>query len=187
MTPNIHFFRASIWWKYLDEDTMLPPPFTLLYCLHRGMRWLGKKINSVMCPRWDSLLFSVNADSINVRNVIYPLAFRRKRRKEPAKTVTNNASANEMQEENSKMQPTVRRKYTSACSSKRSTQSISGCRGQFRRWETGLRKALPEPHAYANFARSGMSPRGQLTRVEGGLQESRLFAKTIKTEKIMAP
>ena len=32
--------RASIWWKYLDQDTMLPPPFTVLYCLHRSLRWI---------------------------------------------------------------------------------------------------------------------------------------------------
>ena len=28
-------FRASIWWKYLDADSVLPPPFTLFYLLHK--------------------------------------------------------------------------------------------------------------------------------------------------------
>lgn len=27
--------RASIWWKYLDEDSVLPPPYTLVYFIHQ--------------------------------------------------------------------------------------------------------------------------------------------------------
>merc|ERR1719402_1727449 len=28
------FFRASIWWKYLDHNTILPPPFTCIFLFH---------------------------------------------------------------------------------------------------------------------------------------------------------
>ncbi|XP_059082516.1 short transient receptor potential channel 5-like isoform X3 [Tigriopus californicus] len=35
------FFRASIWWKYLDEDSILPPPYTILYFLHRLAKFLN--------------------------------------------------------------------------------------------------------------------------------------------------
>ncbi len=36
--------RASIWWKYLDKDSVLPPPFTALYFLHQGLKYLARKI-----------------------------------------------------------------------------------------------------------------------------------------------
>jgi len=39
------FFRASIWWKYLDRDSVLPPPFTGLYFLHLGLAYLFKRFN----------------------------------------------------------------------------------------------------------------------------------------------
>lgn len=34
------YFRASIWWKYLDEDSILPPPFTLFYLAHQLLKKL---------------------------------------------------------------------------------------------------------------------------------------------------
>jgi len=34
------FFRASIWWKYLDHNSILPPPFTIVFLLHSGADWL---------------------------------------------------------------------------------------------------------------------------------------------------
>jgi len=34
--------RASIWWKYLDEDSILPPPFTVFYFLHKSLCSLAK-------------------------------------------------------------------------------------------------------------------------------------------------
>jgi transient receptor potential cation channel subfamily C protein 6 len=34
------FFRASIWWKYLDHNTILPPPFTFIFLIHYGMKKL---------------------------------------------------------------------------------------------------------------------------------------------------
>ncbi len=37
-------FRASIWWKYLDKDSVLPPPFTALYFMHQGLKHLARRI-----------------------------------------------------------------------------------------------------------------------------------------------
>lgn len=34
------FFRACIWWKYLDEDSVLPPPYTVFYFMIMGLRKL---------------------------------------------------------------------------------------------------------------------------------------------------
>merc|ERR1719173_44527 len=34
------FFRASIWWKYLDHNSILPPPFTIIFLLHAGCKKL---------------------------------------------------------------------------------------------------------------------------------------------------
>ena len=28
-------FRASIWWKYLDGESVLPPPYTIFYLSHK--------------------------------------------------------------------------------------------------------------------------------------------------------
>ena len=42
-----NFYRASIWWKYFDPNTALPPPFTFIFILHSWVKMLcGKsKIN----------------------------------------------------------------------------------------------------------------------------------------------
>jgi len=32
------FFRASIWWKYLDHNSILPPPFTLIFLFHSAIK-----------------------------------------------------------------------------------------------------------------------------------------------------
>lgn len=45
------FFRASMWWKYLDRDTMLPPPFTVLYFFHCFLRWIAVNINNACCAK----------------------------------------------------------------------------------------------------------------------------------------
>lgn len=34
------FFRASIWWKYLDHNSILPPPFTTVFLLYSAVRKL---------------------------------------------------------------------------------------------------------------------------------------------------
>jgi len=34
------FFRASIWWKYLDHNSILPPPFTLIFFIYSGGKML---------------------------------------------------------------------------------------------------------------------------------------------------
>lgn len=39
------FFRASIWWKYLDHNSILPPPFTIIFLIYSTLkrcRQLGK-------------------------------------------------------------------------------------------------------------------------------------------------
>lgn len=38
---DVFDYRASIWWKYLDEDSILPPPYTILYFLHRLAKFLN--------------------------------------------------------------------------------------------------------------------------------------------------
>ena len=38
--------RASIWWKYLDQDSALPPPFTALYFAQRGLAYVSRRIQS---------------------------------------------------------------------------------------------------------------------------------------------
>ena len=30
--------RASIWWKYLDHNSILPPPFTLIFLFHSAVK-----------------------------------------------------------------------------------------------------------------------------------------------------
>ena len=30
--------RASIWWKYLDHNSILPPPFTLIFLFHSAIK-----------------------------------------------------------------------------------------------------------------------------------------------------
>merc|ERR1719348_2395578 len=32
------FFRASIWWKYLDHNSILPPPFTIVFLLYSAIK-----------------------------------------------------------------------------------------------------------------------------------------------------
>ena len=40
-----------MWWKYLDRDTMLPPPFTVLYFFHCFLRWIAVNINNACCAK----------------------------------------------------------------------------------------------------------------------------------------
>ena len=35
------FFRACIWWKYLDEHSVLPPPYTAFYFMIMGVKYLS--------------------------------------------------------------------------------------------------------------------------------------------------
>lgn len=39
------FFRASIWWKYLDHNTILPPPFTCIFLFHVFTKHIIKVCN----------------------------------------------------------------------------------------------------------------------------------------------
>ena len=41
------FFRASIWWKYLDEDTSVPPPFTVIYFAYRGIDYVFRRMRRI--------------------------------------------------------------------------------------------------------------------------------------------
>jgi len=43
------FFRASIWWKYLDHNSILPPPFTVIFILHA----LGTEIKKFLAKEDD--------------------------------------------------------------------------------------------------------------------------------------
>jgi len=40
------FFRASIWWKYLDHNSILPPPFTLIFLLYSATKKCWRKLDS---------------------------------------------------------------------------------------------------------------------------------------------
>lgn len=39
-----HFFRASLWWKYLDHSTVLPPPFTFIFLLYSASRSCWRRL-----------------------------------------------------------------------------------------------------------------------------------------------
>ena len=39
--------RASIWWKYLDHNSILPPPFTIIFIIHA----VGKKITNYISKK----------------------------------------------------------------------------------------------------------------------------------------
>ena len=39
------FRRACIWWKYLDQDSILPPPYTLLYFLRLGVDYAYRNLS----------------------------------------------------------------------------------------------------------------------------------------------
>ena len=39
------FVRASIWWKYLDHNTILPPPFTCIFLFHVLTKHITKVCN----------------------------------------------------------------------------------------------------------------------------------------------
>ena len=41
-------FRACIWWKYLDQESILPPPFTVFYFMIVGLKYLVRSI-AVKC------------------------------------------------------------------------------------------------------------------------------------------
>eukprot|EP00095_Tigriopus_kingsejongensis_P000985 maker-scaffold39_size501901-snap-gene-2.9 protein:Tk00985 transcript:maker-scaffold39_size501901-snap-gene-2.9-mRNA-1 annotation:"short transient receptor potential channel 5" len=55
------YFRASIWWKYLDEDSILPPPYTILYFFHRFLKSLNPSLKE--CQK----SMSVNSPATNRR------------------------------------------------------------------------------------------------------------------------
>ena len=38
------FYRASIWWKYLDGESVLPPPFTIFYLVQKSLQWAYTKV-----------------------------------------------------------------------------------------------------------------------------------------------
>jgi len=40
------FFRASIWWKYLDHNSILPPPFTIIFLLYSASKKCWRKLES---------------------------------------------------------------------------------------------------------------------------------------------
>ena len=40
----LQYFRACIWWKYLDEHSVLPPPYTAFYFMIMGAQYLSHSI-----------------------------------------------------------------------------------------------------------------------------------------------
>ena len=40
----LQYFRACIWWKYLDEHSVLPPPYTALYFMIMGAKYLSHSV-----------------------------------------------------------------------------------------------------------------------------------------------
>ena len=52
------FFRACIWWKYLDEDSVLPPPYTAFYFMIMGVQkfshYIALKLSSLQTSSEDS-------------------------------------------------------------------------------------------------------------------------------------
>jgi len=59
------FFRASLWWKYLDHNTVLPPPFTLIFLLYSASRSCWKKV------QFTKDQFSAESDSLYDRKDFY--------------------------------------------------------------------------------------------------------------------
>ena len=48
-TNNFDNIRASIWWKYLDHNTVLPPPFTPIFLLYSASRtFCWKKVDHIL-------------------------------------------------------------------------------------------------------------------------------------------
>ena len=43
-TATATLFRASLWWKYLDHNTVLPPPFTIIFLLYSASRSLWSRL-----------------------------------------------------------------------------------------------------------------------------------------------
>merc|ERR1712106_414573 len=51
------FFRASIWWKYLDHNSILPPPFTLIFLLYSASKKCWRRIDSTKAELAEEDLF----------------------------------------------------------------------------------------------------------------------------------
>ena len=41
---GLPYFRASLWWKYLDHSTVLPPPFTIIFLLYSASRSCWRRL-----------------------------------------------------------------------------------------------------------------------------------------------
>jgi len=48
------FFRASIWWKYLDGESVLPPPFTVFYLVHKLAESTYRKIAETITTKTEA-------------------------------------------------------------------------------------------------------------------------------------
>jgi len=51
------FFRASIWWKYLDHNSILPPPFTIIFLLYSASKKCWRRIDSTKAELAEEDLF----------------------------------------------------------------------------------------------------------------------------------
>ena len=54
-----------MWWKYLDHNTVLPPPFTLIFLLYSASRSCWKKV------QFTKDQFSAESDSLYDRKDFY--------------------------------------------------------------------------------------------------------------------
>jgi len=51
------FFRASIWWKYLDHNSILPPPFTVIFLIYSASKKCWRKLDSAKAVLAEEDLF----------------------------------------------------------------------------------------------------------------------------------
>jgi len=57
------YFRACIWWKYLDQDSILPPPYTMFYFLHLGLKYTYKRLTQALNNAKESRNLSPGVES----------------------------------------------------------------------------------------------------------------------------
>ena len=56
------FYRASIWWKYLDGESVLPPPFTIFYLTQKLLQMIYEKLMELCFPKCAKFQHGENAD-----------------------------------------------------------------------------------------------------------------------------
>ena len=59
---DIFYYRASIWWKYLDGESVLPPPFTIFYLTQKLLHLIYEKLMELCFPKCAKFQHGENAD-----------------------------------------------------------------------------------------------------------------------------